>query len=180
MRALADNASSGLVYDVDIDPRESPVVRWRWKVPRIIENADNTKRELEDAPARIEFAFSGKMSVLPFNERLFFAQIKAIAGIEVPYATLEYVWGNGAPAGTIIINTWSSRIRMLLVHVGAERTGQWMTEERNLYDDFKQAFGEEPEKLTHVGIYTDADATHATAEAYYGDIEFIRSVPKSE
>ena len=116
----ADNSSSGLVHDVNIDPRAFPVVKWRWKVPQLIPGADNTQRELEDAPARVEFAFSGNMPVLPFNERIFFAQVKAMAGIDVPYATLEYVWGNGAPVGTILLNTWTSRIRMLLVQSGAE------------------------------------------------------------
>jgi len=172
VHAVANSSSSGLAYDVNIVPDQLSVVKWRWKVPRVIPSADNTRRETEDAPARVEFAFSGKTTMLPFNERLFFAQVKALAGIDVPYATLEYIWGGGAPVGTIIVNSWSSRIRMLVIQSGAERTGQWITEERNLYDDFKQVFGEEPGKLTHVGIYTDTDATGATAEAYYGDIEF--------
>ena len=137
VHAVANDSSSGLAYDVNIDPRELSVVKWRWKVPRVIPGEDNTKRESEDAPARVEFAFSGKLELLPFNERLFFAQVKALAGVEVPYATLEYIWGDGAPAGTIIVNSWSSRIRMLVVRSGSERTGEWITEQRNLYDDFK-------------------------------------------
>jgi len=171
MHAIADSSSSGLAYDVNIDPDKSSVVRWRWKVPHVIPGEDNTQRDLEDSAARVIFAFSGKTSALPFNDRLFFAQVKALAGIDVPYATLEYIWGDGAPVGTIIANSWTSRIRMLVLESGAQRTGQWITEHRNLYDDFKQAFGEEPGKLTHVGISTDADATGSTAEAYYGDIE---------
>jgi len=172
VHAVADSSSSGLAYDVNIDPHQLSMVRWRWKVPHIIPGEDNTKREREDAPARIAFAFSGNASRLPFSERLFSAQVKALAGIDVPYATLEYIWGDGAPAGTVIVNSWSSRIRMLVVESGPKRTGQWIAEERNLFEDFKRAFGEEPGELTHVAIYTDADATGATAEAFYGDIEF--------
>ena len=175
VHAVAEGSASGLAYDVNVDPRQLSTVKWRWKVPHIIPGEDNTKREVEDAPARIALTFSGKRSLLPFNERLFFAEVKALAGIDVPYATLEYIWGNGAPAGTVIVNSWTSRIRMLVVESGPMRTGQWVTEERSLYADFKQAFGEEPGKLTHVGIVTDADATGATAEAYYGDIELRRA-----
>ena len=159
VRASADNSSSGLAYAVNIDPRALSVVRWRWKVPQLIPDADNTQRERDDAPARIELTFSGDVSALPFGERLFFAQVKATAGIDIPYATLEYVWGNGAPAGTVIVNTWTSRIRVLLVRSGSRQAGQWVSEQRNVYEDFKQVFGEEPGKITHVGIYTDADAT---------------------
>ena len=173
VRALADNSSSGMVHDVNIDPRKFPVVRWRWKVPRPIPGADNTRRETEDAPARVEFVFSGDKSTLPFNERAFFTQIKAITGVDVPYATLDYSWGSGAPAGSVVVNTWSSRIRTVLIRNGAEGMGEWVTEERNVYEDFKNVFGEEPGTIRQVVIYTDADATGATAEGYYGDVEFV-------
>jgi len=173
VHAFAENSSSGLVQDVNIDPRKFPVVRWRWKVPRPIPGADNTRRQGDDSPARVEFVFSGPTPALPFNERVFFAQVKAIAGIDVPYATLDYSWGSGAPAETIVVNQWTSRIRMLLVRSGPEGMGEWMSEQRNVYEDFKKMFGEEPGKITQVVIYTDADATGAKAEAYYGDIEFL-------
>jgi hypothetical protein len=174
VHAIAERSSSGLIHDVSIDPRQLPIMRWRWKVPRLIPGADNTKRQTEDAPARIEVAFYGKVNKLPFEDRLFFAQVRAVAGIEVPYATLEYVWGNGAPAGTIIANSWTARIQMLLVKSGGDSLGQWVSEQRNVYKDFKEAFGEEPGNIIYVGLYTDADATGTTAEAYYGDIEFVR------
>jgi hypothetical protein len=177
VRARGQNSSSGMVYDVNIDVRAFPVVRWRWKVMELIPGADNTRRDGEDSPARIEFAFDGDKPNLPFNERLFFTQVKAIAGIDVPYATLEYIWGSGAPEGAELINSWTSRIRTLLVRSGPEHLGQWLSEERNLYEDFKRIFGEEPGMLTHVGIYTDSDATNASAEGYYGDIEFVPSPP---
>ncbi len=173
VHALADGSTSGMVHDVDIDPRNLPVVRWRWKVPRPVPGADNTRREADDSPARLELVFSGDTTTLPFNERVFFAQVKATTGIDVPYATLDYSWGSGAPAESIIANQWTGRLRMLLVRSGPQGMGQWVSEERNVYQDFKRMFGEEPEKITQVLIYTDADATGATAEAYYGDIEFV-------
>jgi hypothetical protein len=171
--ASAKASSSGLAYNLSIDPRKCPHLRWRWKVPRLIPGADNTQRALEDAPARIDLAFAGDLQSLPFAERMFFSEVKALSGIEIPYATLDYIWGNGAPAGTVILNTWTSRIRMLLVRSGAERLGDWITEERNVYQDFKDAFGEEPGRITQIAIYTDSDATGEEIQAYYGDIRFL-------
>lgn len=177
VHARANGSSSGLALNVDIDPRRSPVVRWRWKVPRLVPGADNTRRETDDAPARIELAFSGDISSLPFGERLFFTQVKTTAGIDVPYATLEYSWGSGADAGSIMVNQWTGRIRGVLVRSGPQGMGDWASEERNVYEDFKAAFGEEPGRITQVAIWTDADATGTTAEAWYGDIEFVGTTP---
>jgi len=98
-------------------------------------------------------------------------------GVDIPYATLDYSWGAGAPAGSIVINTWTGRIRSILVRSGPEGMGEWVTEERNVYEDFKRVFGEEPGRITQVVIYTDTDATGATAEAWYGDIELLLATP---
>ncbi len=41
---------------------------------------------------------------------------------------------------------------------------------RNLYDDYRHAFGEEPGNLTGIGVLTDTDNTGESVEAWYGDI----------
>ncbi len=173
VHAVAKAAHSGLVADLNVDLTVTPILRWRWKVVRAIPRADNTRRAFEDAPARVELGFEGNTKTLPMSDRLFYKQVKAVSGIEMPYATLEYIWGAGAPVGTIIVNEWTSRIRMLMVQNTAERTGEWITEERNVYEDYLRVFGEPPGRVTHLAVVTDTDATGETAEAYFGDIRFL-------
>lgn len=45
-----------------------------------------------------------------------------------------------------------------------------MSEERNVYEDFKKACGREPGEVGAVAIMTDTDNTASTAEADYDDI----------
>ena len=52
------------------------------------------------------------------------------------------------------------------------RLNQWLSEERNIYEDYKKAFGQEPPMISGVAIMTDTDNTGETATAYYGDILF--------
>ena len=175
--ARADGSSSGLIELVDIDPRQYPWLTWRWKVVLAIPVVDNTRREADDAPARIDVSFDGDSKKLTIADRLWAAQVKALTGVDLPYATLEYVWGDGAPAETVIENTWTSRIRMILVERGAKRLGEWVTETRNVYEDYQRAFGEAPGRITAIGIITDTDATGTKAEAFYGDIAFLPAKP---
>jgi hypothetical protein len=179
VQARADGSSSGLVELVDIDPSKYPWLTWRWKVVQSIPGVDNTRRETDDAPARIDISFDGDAKKLTIADRLWAAQVKALAGIDLPYATLEYVWGGGAPKETAIENTWTSRIRMILVESGRERVGEWVTETRNVYEDYQRVFGETPGRITAVGIITDTDATDTKAEAYYGDIALLPAKPAS-
>ena len=63
---------------------------------------------------------------------------------------------------------------MIVVESGPERLGRWVNEERNVYQDYKRAFGEEPPRINGVAIMTDTDNTKDRATAYYGDITFVK------
>jgi hypothetical protein len=57
-----------------------------------------------------------------------------------------------------------------VVESGAGRLGQWAEYERDIYDDYRRAFDEEPPRISGIAIMTDADGTGESAVAYYGDI----------
>ena len=173
--ARARASASGLVFPVNVELKEYPYLHWHWKVPALIAGADNTQRHLEDSPVRIVITFDGDKSKLPFDERLFADQFKMFTKQEFPYAILMYIWENRAPVGRVIDNVHTSRIKMIVADTGAENLGKWRSESRNVYEDFKRAFGEEPPRIRSIGIMTDSDNTGADAEAYYGDISFLRA-----
>ena len=104
-----------------------------------------------------------------------FAESRALLGTDPPYATLEYTWGDGAAKESVINNGWNPRIRLLLAQSGAERVGAWVMENRNIVEDFRRAFGEEPGRVISIGIHCDSDATATRSEGFFGDIKFLGS-----
>lgn len=172
--AISENSSSVMMENVDIDPRQTPLLRWRWKAPRLVPGANSTSRRTEDAPVRLIIAFDGDKDKLSFGDQMTFAETRALLGIDPPYATLEYTWGDGAPKESIIENGWNKRIRLLLAQSGAERLGEWVMETRNIVEDFRRAFGEEPGRILSIGIHCDSDATETKSEGFFGDIKFMR------
>jgi hypothetical protein len=61
---------------------------------------------------------------------------------------------------------------MIVLESGEEKLNQWVNEERNVYEDYKKAFGKDPPTISGVAIMTDTDNTGEKAIAYYGDILF--------
>lgn len=59
---------------------------------------------------------------------------------------------------------------MIVVESGSEKLNQWVTEERNVFEDYQKAFGQEPLPISGVAIMTDTDNAGELAIAYYGDI----------
>ena len=110
---------------------------------------------------------------ISFGKKLKFKAGQAIFG-DIPIGALNYIWDTKAPIGTIVENAYTNFAQMVVVESGEEKVGLWVSEERNVYEDYKQAFGEEPPLMNGVAIMTDTDNTKERATAYYGDIQFAK------
>ncbi len=174
MRADAQSSASGLIHPLALDPGTYPLLHWRWKVDELVAKADNAQKHLEDAPARLVVSFDGDMEKLTPQDRMLFDNVRLLTGQQMPYATLMYIWGNRAPREKVIPNKHTSRVRMIVVESGRDKLGSWQDVTRNVVEDYRRAFGEEPGQISAVAIMTDTDNTGSKVHAYYGDIEFRR------
>lgn len=174
LQAVAEKSASGKVRRIRIDPARHPTVEWRWRVATLIPGADKRRASGEDSPARLILSFHGDPKKLDFEARTQLRFAKALSGQALPYATLMYVWSNSVPVGTVLENPHTSRVRMIVVESGAGSVGKWRSYRRNVVDDYRKAFGEEPWDVVAVGMMTDADNTGQSARSYYGDISFLK------
>jgi len=172
LHAVADDSASALACPMHLALRDAPVLAWRWKIAALIPDADSRRASREDAPARIILEFDGDTRKLPLIDRGIYGVAKRVAGRELPYATLIYIWSNRDAVGTVIANPHTRRIQMIVASSGEAGVGAWQAISRNVHADFVRAFGEEPGLLTAVGVMTDSDNTDSHAEAWYGDIRF--------
>jgi hypothetical protein len=127
---------------------------------------------------RIIVSFDGDKSKLPGKERLFMEKAKLIAGQDVPYATLMYIWDNRLPVGQVVPNAYTQRIKKIVAQSGSQGVGRWHMLERNILEDYQRAFGEAPGQLLGIGVMTDTDNTKSQAVSYYGDISFHSLSPR--
>ena len=172
VKAVADASASGLIREIRIDPNEYPIVQWRWKVANILKKADVHKKEGDDYPARIYITFEYDSSKLGFFEKAKSEAVRLFYGQYPPLAAINYIWESHAPIGTVVPNPYTNRAMMIAVESGESKVNQWVCEERNILEDYKKAFGENPSMISGVAIMTDTDNTGESATAYYGDIIF--------
>jgi hypothetical protein len=170
LHARADKAASGLGQKVQVDLKETPWLSWRWKVAAPVPDADPSSASREDAPARIVMEFEGDKSKLGFQDRAADNLAAKLSGRPLPYATLMYIFAENVPIGTVIPNPHTRRIQMIVVDNGAG-VRKWNALSRNIREDYRKVFGEEPQALATIGVLTDADNTGTSAEAWYGDLK---------
>lgn len=150
LKAYSRNAASGLLKKVDLDPKRFPVMRWSWKIEHTLAHEDVTRKSGDDFAARIYVVFPGT----------FFWQTRAI----------NYAWTSRVPKNSAIPSPYTGNAYIVSVEQGEEKAGRWVNEERNIYEDYKRLFREEPPRIGAVAIMTDTDDTRDEATAWYGDI----------
>ncbi len=150
LQAKSHGTASGLVFDTEYDPQEYPLLSWRWKIANTIVKGDSRTKAGDDYAARIYVVFP----------HWFFPKTR----------TLNYIWANRLPKEAIQANAYTSNAVMIAVESGAEKAGVWVTVRRNIIDDYRRAFGEEPPEIGAIAIMTDTDNTGESAMAWYSEI----------
>lgn len=176
VKAESNKSASGLTKVIRFNPKEYPYLSWRWKVNKTISGTDVTKKSGDDYAARIYVMFDYDVKDLPEAEQSRVGWYKFFNGKLPPLATINYIWANKADVGNIISSAYTSRVKMVTLKNKDSALQKWHVEERNIYEDYKKAFGEEPKEVISLAIMTDTDNTNSMAESYFGDI-VVSQVP---
>ena len=172
LQADANDSMSGLAHKIDVDTQVTPWLHWRWKIERPNDQSNLHSKRGDDFPARIYVFFDFDLNRLPFFERLLVRIARAIYGERLPLAALCYVWAYNDPPGTTAWNAHTNRVRTIVASSGSDIAGHWVNVERNVSDDYREAFGEPVPRITGIAIASDSDDTGAHSMAWYGDIAF--------
>ncbi|MGD1153940.1 MAG: DUF3047 domain-containing protein [Syntrophales bacterium] len=164
LHMISYESSYGVKNGIKVDIKEYPYLNWRWKVARLPDGGDVRKSDTDDQAIQIYVAFTPT----GFPEAL-----------NTPI--LGYIWDNEAPRG------WTGRspavgggkMRYVVVRNKTDRLGQWYTEKRNIYEDYRKLLKDvefaEPAGLTHgVEFYINTQNTRSAAESYICDVYFSK------
>lgn len=172
IKASSRNSASGLIRKVSIDSQKFPYISWRWKISSVYAKGDVTRKSGDDYPARVYITFAYDPARVGLFEKAKYEAARLFFGETPPLAAITYIWANRAPVELSVANAYANQVKMIVLQSGTVRVNQWTTEKRNVYADYKKAFGKEPSMISGVAIMTDSDDTGESATAWYGDIIF--------
>lgn len=155
LRLRSQKASVSVYRNFKLDLKNFPNLRWRWKVTQLPRNADARIKDRDDQAAGIYVMFPRFPSMI--NSRF-----------------LAYIWETSVPEGTVLRNRRNPMIHYIVVRSGKGKLNRWITEERNVLDDYRKVFGQEPPMVGGVALLIDSDDTNSKAESFFSRIEFKR------
>ena len=170
LRVRAESAAGSLAHDLSAAPAATPILSWRWKVQRSLGRAKWGTRDGDDFAARVYVTFDVPADALPLLERAKLALGRLLYGDDLPAAAICYVWASGVAAGTTGWSPYTERVRIVVLESGDARSGQWVSETRDLEADFRAAFGGPAPRVTAVLVAADTDQTRESVTAWFGDL----------
>lgn len=143
------STSYSLQKEISVDVRQYPVLSWKWKATRLPAGGDFRRSRTDDQAAQLFIAFS---------------KTKAIV----------YIWDTSAPQGLMedAPSPPFMSIKAVVVRSGAAETGRWITESRNVHEDYKKLYGAEPQPAQGVRLQINSQHTETSAESFFADVVF--------
>ena len=150
-RFRSTNTSFSLQKEVKVDLKQFPLLTWKWKVTKLPAGGDFRKSKTDDQAAQVFVAFS---------------KTKAIV----------YIWDTTAPAGLMEDTSPVPfmTVKVVVMRSGPAESGKWITETRNVYDDYKKLYGSEPPAVNGIRLQTNSQHTGTSGEGYFADVMFKR------
>ena len=152
--AQSDGTASGMGRKIKVDLTETPFVNWSWKIESGLPQLAEDSKAGDDYAARLYVVKSG--GALIWNTK-----------------ALNYVWSGSQQRESSWPNAFKPKNATMLAIRGVDDgTGEWVTEKRNVREDFKRLFGKDIKSIDAIAIMTDTDNSGLSASAAYGDIYF--------
>ncbi len=151
----SQNEHSTIARDITgrVNLKETPILEWTWKATVLPTGGDLRRKETTDMAAQLYL-------VWPRFPALLRSRI------------IGYVWDAATPATTIVKSQKTGTVTFVVMRSGLGDLGKWVTERRNVAEDYAKIFGEFPDDPSAITISIDSNDTHSMAESFMGPIVF--------
>ena len=153
LKAVADNAASGLGKEVKIDLNKTPFINITWKIEKDLQGINENSKKGHDFAARV-FAVK-KTGATPLSNR-----------------AINYVFSSNSSVGQSWPSPYTKKSIDSVLASTKTNLNEWVTVKANVKEDFKKFHDLDVNELDGLAIMSDTDNSKMEAIAYYQNIYF--------
>ena len=153
LKAVADNAASGLGKEVKINLNKTPFINITWKIEKDLAGIKEDTKKGHDFAARV-FAVK-KTGATPLSNR-----------------AINYVFSSNNDVGSNWPSPYTKKSIDNVLASTQNNLNEWITVKANVKEDFKRFHNLDVNELDGLAIMSDTDNSKMTAVAYYQNIFF--------
>ncbi len=153
LKAVADNAASGLGKEIKIDLNKTPYINITWKIEKDLSGIKENTKKGHDFAARV-FAVK-KIGATPLSNR-----------------AINYVFSSNNEIGFSSPSPYTKKSIDNVLASTKNNLNEWITVKANVKEDFKRFHDLNVNELDGLAIMSDTDNSKMTAIAYFQNIYF--------
>tara|TARA_B100000965_G_scaffold75145_1_gene59390 strand:- start:462 stop:1163 length:702 start_codon:yes stop_codon:yes gene_type:complete len=153
LKAIADNAASGLGKEVKINLNKTPFINITWKIEKDLSGIKENTKKGHDFAARV-FVVK-KTGATPLSNR-----------------AINYVFSSNSEIGLYWPSPYTKKSIDNVLSTTKENLNEWVIVKANVKEDFKKFHNLEVDELDGLAIMSDTDNSKMNAVAYYQNIYF--------
>ena len=153
LKAVADNAASGLGKEVKIDLNKTPFINITWKIEKDLPGIKENTKKGHDFAARV-FVIK-KTGATPLSNR-----------------AINYVFSSNQEVGFNSPSPYTKKSIDNVLASSKDNLNKWITVKANVKEDFKKFHDLDVNELDGLAIMSDTDNSKLEAIAYYQNIYF--------
>jgi hypothetical protein len=153
LKAIADNAASGLGKKVKINLNKTPIINITWKIEKDLPGIKENTKKNHDFSARV-FVIK-KTGATPLSNR-----------------AINYVFSSNNDVGFNSPSPYTKKSIDNVLASTKENLNEWITVKANVKEDFKKFHNLDVNELDGLAIMSDTDNSKLKAIAYYQNIYF--------
>ena len=151
LRSRGDHST--IARRLRISLKATPLLEWSWKMIQFPAGADVRRKETSDLSGHLFVVWPRQPAML--RSRL-----------------IGYVWDEKIPSESVEASRKTATVTFIVVRSGKTEATTWITERRNVAEDYRRIYGEDPEDAGAVALSIDTNDTRSSAEAVFGAIAF--------
>ena len=153
LKAVADNAASGLGKEIKINLDKTPFLNITWKIEQDLSGIKEDTKKGHDFAARV-FAIK-KTGATPLSNR-----------------AINYVFSSNEDVGLNWPSPYTKKSIDNVLSTTKENLDQWVSVKANVKEDFKKLHNLDVNELDGLAIMSDTDNSKKKSVAYYQNIFF--------
>ena len=153
LKAVADNAASGLGKEIKIDLNSTPILNITWKVEKDLHGIDERSKKGHDYAARV-FVVK-KTGATPLSNR-----------------AMNYVFSSNEDVNVFHPSPYTKKSIDYVLATTKEHLNECVTFKVNVKENFKQFHDLDLDEINGVAIMADTDNSKLNSVAYYQNIYF--------
>ena len=153
LKAVADNAASGLGKEVKIDLDKTPFINITWKIEKDLQGINENSKKGHDFAARV-FAVK-KTGATPLSNR-----------------AINYVFSSNSDVGMNWPSPYTKKSIDNVLASTKNNFNEWITVKSNVKEDFKKFHDLDLDELDGLAVMADTDNSKMKSVAYFQNIYF--------